>query len=121
MLFFSFYVFFSKLLIYPKFYYKILIFKFLMFSKIYKNPFFYNFYYFFNSYYYKNNYFKELYLKTFDIQSLITLDLGYLYFGEDYKRAYFLLNLNSEYNKAGVSIKKEMPDSLYNLIFIVLL
>lgn len=121
MTFLSFYVFFSKLLIYPNFKYRVLIFKFLMFLKIYKNPMFYNIYYFLNIFYLKIDFIKELYLSTFDIHSIICLDIGYLYFGEDYKRAFFLLKLNEEYKKTGISVKKEMPDSLYNLIFIFFL
>lgn len=59
---------------------------------------------------------QEYYLKTFDVQAVCTLDVGYLLFGEDYKRAQLLVNLQKEMSDAGVDCKGELADHLPNLL-----
>lgn len=39
---------------------------------------------------------EELYTKTFDVQPICYLDLGYVIWGEDYKRGAFLLHMQQE-------------------------
>lgn len=39
---------------------------------------------------------QEIYTRTFEVQAVTTLDLGYLMFGEDYKRGQLLANLSNE-------------------------
>lgn len=59
---------------------------------------------------------QEYYLKTFDIKAIIALDLGYLIFGEDYKRAEFLVNLQKEHKKTGIDCGSELGDHLPNIL-----
>lgn len=59
---------------------------------------------------------QEYYLKTFDINAIVALDLGYLIFGEDYKRAEFLVNLQKEHKKAGIDCGTELGDHLPNIL-----
>lgn len=59
---------------------------------------------------------QEYYLKTFDIKAIIALDLGYLIFGEDFKRAEFLVNLQKEHQQAGIDCGTELGDHLPNIL-----
>ncbi|MDZ7740674.1 MAG: hypothetical protein U5Q03_02720 [Bacteroidota bacterium] len=62
---------------------------------------------------------KEYYIKTFDVQALCYLDVGYVLFGEDYKRGEFLVSLKEEYRKAGLCWGDELPDHLPNLLLLL--
>ena len=59
---------------------------------------------------------QEYYLKTFDVQPICYLDVGYVLFGEDYKRAQLLVNLQSEHKKAEVECGSELGDHLPNVL-----
>ncbi|HMU25240.1 MAG: hypothetical protein JST57_09975 [Bacteroidetes bacterium] len=59
---------------------------------------------------------QELYLRTFDVQSITTLDIGFVLFGEDYKRGKLLVHLNEEHKKAGNLCETELADHLPNLL-----
>ena len=59
---------------------------------------------------------QEYYLKTFDVQAVCYLDIGYVLFGEDYKRAQILVNLQAEHKKAGVDCGTELGDHLPNVL-----
>jgi len=59
---------------------------------------------------------QEYYLKTFDVQAICYLDIGYILFGEDYKRAQLLVNLQSEHKKAEVDCGSELGDHLPNVL-----
>jgi nitrate reductase assembly molybdenum cofactor insertion protein NarJ len=59
---------------------------------------------------------REHYLKTFDIQPSCYLDVGYVLFGEDYKRGAFLVNMAEEHKKAGHDCGLELPDHLPNML-----
>lgn len=59
---------------------------------------------------------QELYTHTFEIHPLCYLDVGYVLFGEDYKRGQFLVHLNREHEKAGNFCGTELPDHLPNLL-----
>ncbi len=59
---------------------------------------------------------QELYTRTFDVQSITTLDIGYVMFGDDYKRAELLSNLTREHVKAGTDQKGELGDHLPNIL-----
>jgi nitrate reductase molybdenum cofactor assembly chaperone len=59
---------------------------------------------------------QEYYLKTFDVQAVCSLDIGYVLFGEDYKRAQLLVNLQSEHKSAGVDCGSELGDHLPNVL-----
>jgi len=59
---------------------------------------------------------EEYFLKTFDVQALSYLDIGYVMFGEDYKRAQLLVNLQKEHKVAGVDCGNVLADHLPNVL-----
>src|SRR3989338_5320809 len=59
---------------------------------------------------------QELHTRTFDVQSLTTLDIGYVLFGDDYKRGALLSNLNGEHRRAENDCRGELADHLPNLL-----
>ena len=59
---------------------------------------------------------EELFTRSFDVQAITTLDIGYILFGDDYKRAELLVNLNREHNEAKVDCGDELPDHLGNIL-----
>ncbi len=59
---------------------------------------------------------QELFTRSFDVQAVTTLDIGYVLFGDDYKRGEMLANLNREHNEAGIDCGTELADYLPNLL-----
>lgn len=59
---------------------------------------------------------EEVYTKTFHIQAICYLDLGYVIFGEDYKRGDFLSNMKREQELAGNDCGTELADNLINVL-----
>ena len=59
---------------------------------------------------------QELYTRSFDVQAMTTLDVGYVLFGDDYKRGVLLANLNSEYREVDVDTGTELADHIPNLL-----
>jgi len=59
---------------------------------------------------------EELYTRSFEVQAITTLDLGYLLFGDDYKRAELLVNLNKEHNEVKNDCGNELADHLPNVL-----
>ena len=59
---------------------------------------------------------QELHTRSFDVQAITTLDLGYLLFGDDYKRAELLVNLSRERKEAGNNCGLELADHLPNVL-----
>ncbi|MFK5854905.1 MAG: hypothetical protein QM503_02165 [Bacteroidota bacterium] len=59
---------------------------------------------------------QEYFMKTFDVQAVCYLDIGYVMFGEDYKRAQLLVNLQNEHKVAGVDCGSELADHLPNVL-----
>ncbi len=59
---------------------------------------------------------QELFIRSFDVQAVTTLDLGYVMFGDDYKRGEMLVNLNREHrevqNECGVELSDHLPNVL---------
>jgi len=62
---------------------------------------------------------EEVYTRTFDVQALTTLDLGYVVFGDDYKRGELLVNLSKEHTKAGNDCGTELADHLPNVLRLI--
>ena len=62
---------------------------------------------------------QEYYMKTFDVQAVCYLDIGYILFGEDYKRAQLLVNLQEEYKRAGIDCGTELGDHLPNILRLI--
>lgn len=59
---------------------------------------------------------RELFTKTFDVQPICYLDLGYVMFGEDYKRGAFLLNMQEEQLKINNDCGTDLPDNICNVL-----
>jgi len=59
---------------------------------------------------------EDLYVRTFEVQSITTLDIGYIVFGDDYKRGELLVNLNKEHRKYGIDCGTELADNLSNIL-----
>ena len=59
---------------------------------------------------------QELFTRSFDVQAATTLDVGYVLFGDDYKRGILLANLNREHRNAGVDTGTELADYIPNLL-----
>lgn len=62
---------------------------------------------------------QELHTRTFDVQSLTTLDIGYVLFGDDYKRGALLSNLRREHVQAGNDCGNELADHLPNVLRLI--
>jgi len=62
---------------------------------------------------------EEIYTRTFDVQAITTLDVGYVLFGDDYKRGELLVNLNKEHSKANNNCSTELADHLPNLLRLI--
>ncbi|CAN5292849.1 hypothetical protein BH09BAC5_BH09BAC5_09760 [soil metagenome] len=59
---------------------------------------------------------EELFTKTFDVQPLCYLDLGYVIFGEDYKRGAFLLHMQQEQAVIGNDCGSDLSDNICNML-----
>lgn len=59
---------------------------------------------------------QEYYISTFDVQAMCFLDIGYVLFGEDYKRGVFLVNIKKEQIKVSNDCGSELPDHLPNIL-----
>jgi nitrate reductase assembly molybdenum cofactor insertion protein NarJ len=55
---------------------------------------------------------QEIFTRSFDVQPITTLGVGYVMFGDDYKRGEVLVNLSREHREAGVDCGTELPDHL---------
>ncbi len=62
---------------------------------------------------------EELYIRSFDVQSITTMDIGYILFGDDYKRGELLANLNREHKQADNDCGSELGDHLPNLLRLI--
>ncbi|MCH7743539.1 MAG: hypothetical protein IIB71_12845 [Proteobacteria bacterium] len=62
---------------------------------------------------------QELFIRSFDVQAIATLDLGYVLFGDDYKRGELLANLNREHIDAGNDCGTELADFLANVLRLI--
>lgn len=62
---------------------------------------------------------EEVYTQTFEVQSITTLDTGYILFGDDYKRAELLVNLNNEMNAHSINCGYELADYLPNILLLL--
>ena len=62
---------------------------------------------------------QEIFTRSFDVQSVTTLGVGYVMFGDDYKRGELLVNLNREHREAGVDCGSELSDHLPNVLRLI--
>ncbi len=59
---------------------------------------------------------EELFTRTFDVQPITSLDVGYTLFGEDYKRGALLANLSREHTMAKNICGAELADNMSNVL-----
>jgi len=59
---------------------------------------------------------EEVFTKTFHIQAICYLDLGYVMFGEDYKRGDFLSNMKVEQANANNDCGDELADNMTSIL-----
>lgn len=59
---------------------------------------------------------EELFVRSFDVQAVTTLDIGYVLFGDDYKRGELLVNLNREHRAVDNDCFNELSDHLPNIL-----
>lgn len=59
---------------------------------------------------------EELYTRTFDINPLCTLELGWQLYGEDYNRGAFMVRLRELMREVGVEEGSELPDHLVHVL-----
>lgn len=62
---------------------------------------------------------EEYFVSTFYVQPMCCLDIGYVLFGEDYRRGQFMANLNMEHRLAGNERGTELPDHLPVLLTLI--
>ncbi|HRQ86017.1 MAG TPA: hypothetical protein PLV70_12960 [Flavobacteriales bacterium] len=59
---------------------------------------------------------EEVFSRTFHVQAICYLDIGFVIFGEDYKRGEFLVNMKREQAAAGNPCGEELADNLVNML-----
>ncbi|TNE76684.1 MAG: hypothetical protein EP333_02250 [Bacteroidetes bacterium] len=59
---------------------------------------------------------EEIFGKTFHIQAICYLDIGYVLFAEDYKRGEFLVQMKKEQEKLNNDCGEELADNLPNVL-----
>lgn len=59
---------------------------------------------------------QEIFTRSFDVQAITTLSVGYLMFGDDYRRGELLVNLSREQDAVGINRRNELPDHLPNVL-----
>lgn len=64
---------------------------------------------------------EEVFVKTFHIQAICFLDLGYVLFAEDYKRGDFLVKVKNEQRKVNNDCGEELADNLPNILTLMVL
>jgi len=62
---------------------------------------------------------EEIFGKTFHIQAICFLDLGYVIFGEDYKRGEFLVKMKQEQKENNNDCGIELADNLPNVLNLI--
>jgi len=59
---------------------------------------------------------REAYTTTFDLQQVCSLDVGYVIFGEDYKRGEFLVQVQRLCREHQLDVGSELPDHMPNML-----
>ena len=62
---------------------------------------------------------QEIFTRSFDVQAITTLGVGYVMFGDDYKRGEMLVNLNREMRDHGIDCGTELPDHLPTVLRLI--
>ena len=59
---------------------------------------------------------QELYTKSFEVQAVTSLEIGYLLYGDDYTRGEVMVGLNQEHRAVGNELGTELSDHLANVL-----
>ena len=59
---------------------------------------------------------QELYTKSFEVQAVTSLEIGYLLYGDDYTRGEVMVGLNQEHRAVGNELGTELSDHLSNVL-----
>ena len=59
---------------------------------------------------------QELYTKSFEVQAVTSLEIGYLLYGDDYTRGEVMVHLNKEHKEVGNQLGTELSDHLANVL-----
>jgi nitrate reductase delta subunit len=59
---------------------------------------------------------QELYTRTFDINPVCTLEIGWHVYGEDYARGALLVKMREQLREAGLEESQELPDHLTHVL-----
>jgi len=62
---------------------------------------------------------QEIFTRSFDVQAITTLGVGYVMFGDDYKRGELFVNLSREYADAGIYCGTELADHLPTVLRLI--
>lgn len=62
---------------------------------------------------------EELYTRTFDLNPLCTLEIGWQLYGEDYQRGEFLVKMRQQLRAHGLRESGELPDHLTHALFLL--
>lgn len=59
---------------------------------------------------------QEIYTKSFEVQAVTSLEIGYLLYGDDYTRGDVMVGLNQEHRAVGNDLGTELSDHLSNVL-----
>ena len=62
---------------------------------------------------------QELYTKSFEVQAVTSLEIGYVLYGDDYTRGEILANLSAEHQKVNNPLGGELADHLGNVLRLI--
>ncbi len=62
---------------------------------------------------------QELYTKSFEVQAVTSLEIGYVLYGDDYTRGEVLTHLNKEHKNVGNDCAGELSDHLGNVLRLI--
>ena len=62
---------------------------------------------------------QELYTRTFDLNPLCTLEIGWQLYGEDYHRGEFLVKMRQQLREYGLPESSELPDHMTHALALV--
>jgi len=59
---------------------------------------------------------QEIYTKSFEVQAVTSLEIGYLLYGDDYTRGEVMVHLNREHTAVGNALGTELSDHIGNVL-----
>lgn len=62
---------------------------------------------------------EELFTRTFDINPVCSLEVGWQLFGEEYERGTFLVRMRQEMRRLGLAESTELPDHLAHVLAVL--